>query len=552
MTPSHNKTLSTRLKIIIATATFFIAGAIIIKLCTSCNSGSKNELVYISYERPDNLIPIFNMNEESKYLSELLFDGLVNKTTLNDKGMEQYQWALVAEDGYMEESPDNRFLISIYLKKGIQWHNGEELTSRDVLYTWNAIQQSDSPLKGWLSSFVEEISLVEGDNYKFKIKLKVERSREAFMELFAPVKILPHFILEKENKIEMPHNLNAYSDHVNNYKWNVIGTGPYKLEDREAESIILKANDKYCTGKPAIGRISYQAKNDRIMAVKALSSNQHSILFDVNPESFGVLAEDALVHQTYVPYSFYIIAYNTQEGPFRDINFRKAINSSTDKTELAKAFFEDVTMNSEDYVNTSIFPSHSRYVKSYPLRFTESTPYDDAKADTYMKLAANNPKSFNLLVSSAVDGDARINRFISEYIQQMEAQGISVTINDVSSPVYYQQIRDRSFDAVLINLNGFDHFYDIRGLFKPGGERNIWGVNDNRLNEELVEFGETISWDKLIDITASIHSRIEELAPGCFIFTVPRRSYFSDEITGITIHPEVGFSTVENWKFVSK
>lgn len=134
----------------------------------------------------------------------------------------------------------------------------------------------------------------------------------------------------------------------------------------------------------------------------------------------------------------------------------------------------------------------------------------------------------------------------------MESQGISVTVNDVTSPVYYQRINDHSFDAVLLNLSGFDHFYDIRGLFKPGGERNIWGIDDRKLNEELEKFGETISWDKLIDITASIHSRVEELAPACFIFTVPRRSYFSSLITGVTIHPEVGFSTIENWKFTTQ
>ena len=539
-----------RLRQIAINTTYFILSCILPAITSSCSSENNNELYYFSYERPDNLIPIFNMNEESKYVCELLYDGLVNKTTLSDKGMEQYQWALVAEDGYMEESPDNRFLISIYLKKGIKWHNGEELTSKDVLFTWNAIQQSDSPLKGWLSSFVEEITLADGDNYKFKILLKVERSREAFMELFAPVKILPHFIKGKDQVIDVTPNLNTYSDIVNDYKWNVVGTGPYKLENRESESILLSANEKYLSGKPSIERINFQAKNDRIMAVKSLSSTPKSILFDVNPESFSILTEDALVHQTYVPYSFYVIGYNTQQGPFKDENFRKGINSSTNKTALAKAFFEDVTMNSEDYLNTSIFPANSRYVRNYPARFRELFPYDKNSAEKYLKISQL--RSFNLLVSSVVEGDARISRFLSEYVKQMESQGISVTVNDVTSPVYYQRINDHSFDAVLLKLSGFDHFYDIRGLFKPDGERNIWGINDQKLNDELEKFGETISWDKLIDITASIHSRVEELAPACFIFTVPRRSYFSSLITGVTIHPEVGFSTIENWKFTTQ
>jgi hypothetical protein len=134
----------------------------------------------------------------------------------------------------------------------------------------------------------------------------------------------------------------------------------------------------------------------------------------------------------------------------------------------------------------------------------------------------------------------------------MQNEGIKVEINDVTSPVYYQKIRDRDYDAVLIQLTGFDHFFDIRGLFKNGGERNFWGINDNDLNTLLEKFGTTIAWDKLLKISSDIHSRVEELTPGCFIFTVPRRSYYSKGINGVYIHPEVGFSTVENWSYKSR
>jgi peptide/nickel transport system substrate-binding protein len=536
--------MSTRIKLSAVICFLFVC-------LISCNK--KSELVYISYERPDNLIPILNMNEEGKYLSELIYDGLVNKTTVSDEGKEQYEWTLVSEGGYVEESPDNRFLISIYLKKGIKWHHGKELTSKDVLYTWKAIQQSNSPLKGWLSSFVEDISLVENENYKFKIKLKVERSKEAFMELFAPLKILPHEYADNGIYVELPYDLSENSKYVNAFKWKPVGTGPYSISERESEYITLKSNPEYnSTNAPKVPVVKYMIEKDRNMAIKTLNNSQYGVIFNVNPESFEALNKDKTEYTTYIPYGFYVIAYNTLKQPFNDINFRKAVNSLTNKDELVKTFLEEVTPEPKKFINHSIFPSNSRYYINSPQLFQESTPFDPSAARTFLRLSQDNGKSFNLLVSSVIDGENRIKSFSDSYSRLMKNEGINVQITDVTSPVYYQKIRDRDYDAVLIQLAGYDHLFDIRGLFKAGGERNFWGLNDNELNILLEQFGTTIAWDKLLQNSIDIHARIEKLTPGCFVFTVPRRSYYSKEINGVYVHPEVGFSTVESWSYKNK
>lgn len=147
-----------------------------------------------------------------------------------------------------------------------------------------------------------------------------------------------------------------------------------------------------------------------------------------------------------------------------------------------------------------------------------------------------------------MEGGRRINQFVNGYRQMMESVGIRVIVDDLSAPHYNQKIRERNFDAVFMSFSGFDHLYDIRGLFKVDGERNIWGVSDNQLVALLQEFGSTIALDKLNVLTKGIHSRIEEITPACFLFTPQRRAYFSKKLTNVTVHPEVGFSTVEKWK----
>lgn len=536
---------------------FFLAGIFSCLSLLFISCGEQDELVYISYDVPDNLIPILTMNEESKYLNELIFDGLVNKTVLDKDGKEKYEWALVNPDGgYKEESPENRFLITISLRKGVRWHNGDEFTSKDVIHTFDAIKASDSPLKGWLFSFIQEYHALDIDNYTIKVELKVERSEEAFMELFAPIKIIPHRYKVGAQWANLPTNLSTGGKIVNDFKFKPIGTGPYKIVDRQSEGMQLSSdlstsdhpNYVYFGNQPMIPKIRFMEEKDRIKAVKTLGDSPLGILFDVKPESFEALAQAKLEPKTYIPYGFSVIAFNTVKGPFRDLALRKAVNAATDKEVLAQALFQGIRYNPKEIINTSIFPTSSRYVIGAKDQFAEQSPFNQSKARQLINQSAS--RTFTLLVCSAIEGEKRTKQFTDQYVKMMQQVGLSVQIEDATAPVYNSKIKEGNFEAVLYAFQGFDHMYDIRALFMARAEQNIWQVQDPVLNNSLDQFGKTIAWERLLTLTQEIHTQIEELAPATFLFTSPRMSYHSNRIERLDIHPEVGFSTVENWIYI--
>lgn len=512
--------------------------------CSACDRRPANELVYLPQKNPDNLTPILKINEEAKYLCELIFDGLVNKTTLKE-GKEQYEWALAEE--YREESADDRRLITIYLKKGILWHDGREFTSADVIYTWKAINQSNSPLKAWLNTFIEDINTVDGDNYKVKIRLKIERSMEAFMELVSTVKILPCRYSYKRGEKELPFNLTENSDVSEAFKWKPVGTGPYKITDRRSEIILLCANENYPLSAPAIKNIRMQVVTDITKAVRVLKGNQFALLFDVKPDFFDELKQESLKSQTYIPFSFYAIAYNTRRAPFNEYKFRKIVNSATDKKELAQKFIGTSEANSDQYVNTSIFPATSSYVLANSDNFLESDPFNANRARDGINSFSSSDKVFHLIISSQIEGN-KAREFANSYVEMMRRIGIKVVVDDYNAPLYYRKVKDHDFDAVFMSFTGFDHLYDFRELFGNNEEYNVWGVDDRTLKELLEEFGATLSWEKLKMWTVAIHNRIEEIAPACFLFSVPRKAYYSNRLRDVSIHPEVGFSTIEKWQ----
>lgn len=519
-------------------------------LAAGCRKEARDDLVYFPNQRPDHLIPILTMNEEAKYLGELIFDGLVNKTTVRD-GREQYQWGLVAEDGYREEDPWNRMSITLYLRKDVVWHDGRDFTAADVIYTWQAIRGSNSPLRGWLESFISDMQRVEGNNYKIKVQLNVERSREAFMELFAPIKIMPRSYLFRGERRDLPLNLNDGSEISEEFKFRPVGTGPYRIAERRTQERVRleywQNGDAhyYLKGKgeaAAVRRLRMEVESDPIKAVKELKEGG-GLLFDVRQEFFPALQEAPLRYQTYLPYSFFLLVFNTARPPFADIRLRQAAAAAVDRGALAGAFMPAGAAEGA-VINTAIFPRNSGYVGHDPGGFPDGYTFDPAAAQR--RLAGVRPPPFRLLICSQYDGERAV-AMAQVFQRQMANLGAAVEIDDASPQMYNRRLQEHDFDVAFCRFSGFDHFYDIRPLFGKGAF-NYWQVDDAGLDTLLQEFGRTLDWEKRVDLARRIHSRLQELCPGCYLFTVPRRAYYPAALQNVTIHPEVGFSTVEDWQ----
>lgn len=527
-------------------------------VCTGCfhQGGDKEELVYCVEQAPDRLVPVLEHNESAGYLCELVFDGLVNKTDV-DNGREKYEYALAKKYGFVEQLKDRRF-ITIELKRGVYWHDGREFTAADVVYTFDAIRASDSPLKSWLEAFVESYEKVERDNYSVRLKLVREMSVPALMDFFSPVKILPHRFLDDGVGGMLPRNLNDGSSLSEAFAWKPIGTGPYRIRERTSQEVVLDAHSSYQPSAPEIETVRMRVVGNLAMGVRMLTGGENAFLFDVKPEHFDMLRDLPLSNTAYLPHAFYALVYNTSSAPFSDPNFRKGVTRGIDRGRLVRSFLGDGS-NAAAATNSSIFPTSSVYVQDCRSCFESENPYDLQQARRLIGRAVVSQPAFRLLVSSALEGE-RCQRLAREIGSMMRDIGVQVSVDDMNAAQYYNEIRTGGFQAALVEFSGFDHLYDFRPLF---GENNYWRVHDGRLAALLNEFGRTLSWESyssededtilgLRDLGQGIHDRVEKITPACFLFTAPRRAYYSDKLIDVTIHPEVGFATIEKWTLMQE
>ncbi|MDR6123347.1 SgrR family transcriptional regulator [Bacillus sp. SLBN-46] len=119
-----------------------------------------------------------------------------------------------------------------YLRKGVRFHNGRELTAEDVKHS--ILRLWHSPHK-WLVSDIKEIKILS----KYSILFQLQEPNTLFLYFvsFAPMSIIDIFD-PSEGFAKLP-----------------IGTGPFKVESVDSNHCVLTAFKYYFGGRPHLDKV---------------------------------------------------------------------------------------------------------------------------------------------------------------------------------------------------------------------------------------------------------------------------------------------------------
>ena len=160
------------------------------------------------------------------HLIEQLGDPLLKYNDLEDK--------IIPHLAHHYESDETHQEWTLYLRKGILFHDREELTSRDVASTLDRVKNGP-PDHSWMA---EEISEIECPNpYKVIIRLKKPNAFFSRYLASSTICILP---------TDIPFN---------EYEW--IGTGPFFIKERNKNKLVLRAFDGYFKERPLLDEIHF-------------------------------------------------------------------------------------------------------------------------------------------------------------------------------------------------------------------------------------------------------------------------------------------------------
>lgn len=221
---------------------------------------------------------------------------------------------------YWEKSEDGLH-YTFYLRKGVLFHHGREMTATDVSYSLSRLMELGlSACQGWMTQCIENIRVLN----RSAIAIELKQPNELFLQQLAhpSLAILPEEICRDNEGIfgRMP-----------------IGTGPFRLERNDDYICKLRAFDSYFGVRPHLDQLEIWLLPHELSEVGP-SWDMVQVLCDHtnSRKPVGAVGKDSEWHQ--IEQSILgcsLLTFNQgKEGPQQHPNFRKAIDLILDRERM--------------------------------------------------------------------------------------------------------------------------------------------------------------------------------------------------------------------------
>jgi peptide/nickel transport system substrate-binding protein len=314
---------------------FFVWGAVLLALtlasCTKISTQSGRPpaggsapipgvLRYADIAEPDNLSTLLSTQITTADLSYLMFSYFFNVDDHDNFVPEIATEVPTLANGGI--SPDGK-TITYHLRHGVRWQDGAPLTSRDIVFTYQAIMNPRNNVQ--LRVGYDQIARVDApDPYTVVVHMR---------QVFSP--IVAYFMCIQGGFSILPAHLLAQYPDLNHAAWNnaPIGSGPFKfVEWVHGDHITLAANPLYWRGPPKLRKIIFRIVPDTNTIVTLLQTHEIDAWFRAEAgkitELRSIPGYRVLVNPENV---FSHLDFNTKDPILSDVNVRRAIESAINR-----------------------------------------------------------------------------------------------------------------------------------------------------------------------------------------------------------------------------
>lgn len=357
-----------------------------------------------------------------------VFDRLVEAVTIGP-GKSELVPGLAEK---WEITPDGK-VYTFHLRKGVFFHNGEELTADDVVYTFGRmLDPKTKALNTDILDFVngaEERLEGKADGVKGLKALDRYTARIILKEPYAPFIAV---MASPQASIFNRKFTQAAGDQFGLTPETTCGTGPFVLKEYVLnDHQVLVANDKYYRGRPNLDRILIRVVADS-ETLRLLFENDEIDVFDcdyaMTQIPYFYQSEQWKDHIKSGPrVGVYYFSMNQRIKPFDDVRVRKAFQMSIDRRKiLEKRFY------GKGLIENGVIP---RGLVCYSPD-TQPIEYNPEKARQLLAEAGYpNGADITLLQVSGWSGKWQdINQIVQAMVKEA---GFNATIKQMDESAYY-------------------------------------------------------------------------------------------------------------------
>lgn len=407
-------------------------------------------------------------------LVRIIYDGLFTRG--KDGSLE----SLLA-DHYDVEDGGKKYIV--YLRPGVKWHDGEEFTAEDVVYTVKTLQ--DPTFKSPLRSMWLGVDVTARDQYTVEFTLKKEYF--GFLENLT-VGILPKHIWQ---------GVGSDTFLLSEFNLTPIGTGPYRFVESEKNSngnilsIELEANPDYFLGRPYIDTFSFYFYENQEALLTAYNKKQIDGIYNIRPEDRqGIAARNGTnVEAIDFPRIFGIFWNITKNAALADGQVREALSYAVNR----EVIVQNIMHGDAQPAYGPLLPFMFGYVQS-----SDEPHFDRAKAEDILEKAnwkkgedgIRAKEGRRLAFTLIVPDWPELIATGEEVKNQLQTVGVEVNLSVVpAADVQQNALKTRDYEAILFGQAAYlqsDPFSFWHSSQKGEGGLNF-SLFENKAADDVLE-----------------------------------------------------------------
>ena len=484
---------------------------------------------YAEDELAFSLNPLHESSMAETRLNELLFESLWGP---GYDGSPEPRLA----DAY-ELAPDRRSM-TVYLKEGILWSDGEPITARDVEFTVKAYlnPKTQSPDRSRIS-FIKKV-VVESDSV-VKITF-VDPEPEPLEKLY--FKILP------------AHRFSSPAVERKDAFWYQPTTsGPYELDAHDLGTWSLRPNPQ-AMRSPNVPAVKVREMPDKNQQVSSLGYGYIQAMINVPAQYLPEVERSR--NSDLIPYqskSWWYLGQNTKNPHLSQIAVRTALARALDLDEALALIGEGYRI-SGPFVPSSKFYNHAESVRILDQDQAEASQLLEQAGylnDTGQWARKGKPLTVRLFYRA---GMGERGQTVALNLQaQLRRFGI-----DASDPVAMDKavwnekvFQERDFDLVLDSWS-FDKNENIFDLFHSTGTQNYIAYANKDVDKLLSKaIAETDPAAK-VAYMKEVHRVLAQELPYLFLWSLRNYTALRREVESVYVQPFHYFSQFPDWKVSPK
>ena len=372
-----------------------------------------NEItVGIAQDLDDSLDPHLAVAAGTKEVMFNVFEGLMKPTSTGDLTPAVAESYTVSED---------RLTYTFTLREGVKFHNGDEVTAEDVVYSISrcADTTDGTPLVEAFS-VIQSVEAVDARTVAITI---AEPSNEFIS--YMTTAILP---ADYDQQDTAP-----------------VGTGPFKFVSRAAQdNIVLERFDEYW-GTPAyLDKVTFKIMENADSLVMSLQSGAIDLCSHLTSTQVAQLGGDFYVAEgtMNLVQALYL---NNAEKPFDDVRVRQALCYAVDKQGIIDLAFDGYGSP----IGSSMYPTFGKY---FDESLTNYYTKDVEKAKSLLA-DAGYPNGFEMTITVPSNYQPHIDT-AQVLVEQLKEIGVTAKIELVEWGTWVSDVyAGRQFQSTVVGVD---------------------------------------------------------------------------------------------------